>query len=205
MSFDALPEEDARAGERSVQRWRLILPLIAALVLIAASGAILYAMGHPLICKCGTVKLWEGRVMSSENSQHIADWYSFSHIIHGFIFYGLLWLVARKLPFGTRLVLATLVECAWEVIENTPFVIDRYRAATISLDYFGDSVINSTFDILFMVLGFFLAARLPVWLTVAIAIGLELFTGYMIRDNLTLNIVMLVWPLDAIRHWQAGR
>lgn len=138
------------------------------------------------------------------NSQHIFDWYSPSHVIHGFIFYGLLWLVARRWSIGIRLVIATIVEAAWEIFENTPSIINRYREATISLDDYGDSVLNSSVDILAMVLGFWLASRLPVWVTVALAIGLELFVGWMIRDNLALNIIMLLWPLDAIRQWQMG-
>lgn len=181
--------------------------IIAVVGLIALQAAILIAMGREPICKCGYVKLWHGVVMSSENSQHLSDWYSPSHIIHGFIFYGALWLVSRWIPmsFGTRLILAVAVEASWEVIENTDWLINRYRGQTVALDYYGDSVINSVMDILFMVLGFFMAAYLPVWLTVLIAVALELFVGVMIRDNLTLNVLMFVWPLDSVLQWQQGR
>ena len=179
--------------------------LVAAI--IAAAAVALYLMGHPLICKCGTVKLWHFDVESAENSQHLVDWYTPSHIIHGFLFYWLLWLASRWVPlsFGMRLVLAVAIEASWEVVENTHFVINHYREMTISLDYYGDSVINSVSDVLFMVLGFFLAARLPVWLTVVIVIALEVFIGAMIRDNLTLNVLMFLWPLDSMLSWQQGR
>ena len=173
--------------------------------IVAAAAAALYLMGHPLICTCGTVKLWHFDVQSAENSQHLFDWYTPSHLIHGFLFYWLLWLLSRPMSFGLRLVLAVAIEASWEVVENTDWVINHYREMTISLDYYGDSVINSVSDILFMVVGFFLAARLPVWLTVTIALALELFVGIMIRDNLTLNVLMFVWPLDSVLQWQQGR
>ncbi|GFO81490.1 MAG: UPF0314 protein [Methyloceanibacter sp.] len=177
---------------------------VAAGIVLAAAVA-LYAMGHPLICKCGYVKLWHFDVVSAENSQHIFDWYTPSHIIHGFLFYFLFWLIAPRSSFGTRLILAILVEAGWEVIENTDFVIDRYREATIALDYYGDSVLNSVSDMLFMIAGFVLAARMPVWLTVLIAVAMEVFTGIMIRDGLALNVLMLLWPSETVLQWQNSR
>ena len=179
--------------------------LIAVFVLVLATAATLYAMGQVPICKCGYVKAWHGVVASAENSQHVTDWYTFSHVIHGFAFYGLFWLIRRRWTFDRRLVAATITECAWEILENTDLIINRYREATISLDYYGDSVLNSVSDVSAMLLGFALAARLPIWVTVALVVAMELGVGYAIRDNLTLNIVMLLYPLDAIKAWQAAR
>ena len=178
--------------------------LVAGLAIVAAGAAFIYAMGHPAICTCGYVKLWHGVTYSPENSQHLTDWYTPSHVIHGIVFFGLLWLIGRRWPMGIRVLIALAIETGWEVFENTPLIINRYREVTISLDYFGDSVINSTFDILAMLVGFAIAWRLPVWVSVAAVIALEAFVGYFIRDNLTLNAIMLIYPFDAILEWQAG-
>lgn len=173
-----------------------------ALLVLLAGVAILFLMGRPPIATSGEIALW-GRV-GPDQSQMVFDWYSASHLIHGFLFYGLLHLLAPRMGMTPRLAIATVIETAWELLENSPIIIDRYREATIAMGYSGDSILNSASDIVLMIVGFWLARRLPVWAGIALVLVLELVPLLVIRDNLTLNVVMLLAPSDAIRAWQAG-
>jgi hypothetical protein len=177
---------------------------LGALLILAATAAILLAMGRPPICTCGTVALWEPSAASPRTSQMLADWYSPSHLVHGFLFYAALWLIARHRSIERRFLVALLVEVAWEVTENTQQIIDRYREATAAIGYNGDSVINSLSDAAMMAVGFLAARRLPVWASVLAVLALELVPLVVIRDNLTLNVLMLLAPSDAILEWQSG-
>ncbi|MDF1669493.1 MAG: DUF2585 family protein [Roseovarius sp.] len=177
-------------------------PYVITAMMVVITAVILLMMGRVPWCACG-IDMW-GTVNTAEGSQQLFDWYTPSHLLHGFIFYAVLWLVARRVDVGWRLVIAMLVEAAWEIAENTNAVIERYREVTISLDYFGDSVLNSVVDMLAMALGWWLSMRLPVWMSVAIVIGFEVLTMVIIRDGLALNVIMLLSPLEAIKVWQAG-
>ncbi|NOT71092.1 MAG: DUF2585 domain-containing protein [Hyphomicrobium sp.] len=181
-----------------------VSPYTVALWIVITAGITLLVLGRVPICACGSIKLWHGVVNSSENSQHLTDWYSFSHVLHGFLFYALLWWLTPSWSVPQRFAAAVAIEAGWEVLENTPLIIDRYRAATISLDYYGDSVVNSLADIAAMAVGFGLAAVLPVWATVALGVASEAGMAYVIRDNLALNILMLIHPIDAIKAWQSS-
>ena len=179
-------------------------PLIAAFLLVLLAAAILWLMGRPPICTCGQVDWWVNDAQSSRTSQMLADWYSPSHVVHGFLFYAALALLLKKTPVERCFLYAVGLEAAWEVIENSPVIIDRYREATIALGYTGDSVLNSVSDIAMMAVGFLAARKLPVWASVATVIALELIPLYVIRDNLTLNVWMLLAPSAWIIGWQAG-
>jgi len=184
-------------GDIGARHWAWVAAILALM------AGILLLMGRNPICTCGTVELWHA-AQDAGSSQHIADWYTLSHIIHGFLFYGLGWLLLRRRAPGERLILAVSIEAAWELLENSPLIINRYRDATIALGYTGDSVINSVADVAWMALGFAFARRAPIWLTVAVAIGFELLALAVIRDNLTLNVLMLVAPVEAVKLWQGG-
>ncbi len=176
----------------------------AVAAIVVAQAITLMWNGQPLICKCGHVSLWYANPSGPETSQQISDWYTFSHVLHGIGFYALFWWLCPRVPLGWRLAMAVGLEVSWELLENTPFIIDRYRQSALAQGYVGDSVLNSVFDTLAAVGGFFLARLLPVRGSAAFVVATELFCGYMIRDNLTLNIIQLLRPSEAISRWQTG-
>lgn len=181
---------------------------LAALLIIGVTALIEFLMGRLPICKCGYVLPWYNYANGPGNSQHLADWYTFSHIVHGILFYWFIWLISTKifrtrLPMQTGLILAIIIECAWEILENSPLIIDRYRTATMALDYYGDSIINSVMDCVWMILGFLIAWRIRWQYSFTLIIALELFAAYFIRDNLTLNVIMLIFPIESVKVWQS--
>jgi hypothetical protein len=179
------------------------MAILAALV--AVQVVALLALGKPAICSCGTVSVWYGNPSGPETSQQITDWYSFTHLTHGLVFYFALWVVAPRSSIGARLVAAVALEAGWEVLENTPMIIERYRQGGLAQGYYGDSIVNSVADTLVAVIGFVVAWRFPVWVTLVAAVALEVVLGYAIRDNLTLNVLQLVYPNETLTRWQSGR
>ena len=189
-----------------MRRLTLIPALIIWLCLIAIAAALLYGNGRSLICPCGTVQFFSASSAPAEDSQHFLDLYSFSHILHGLLFYAAIWLVARgRVPFLAGLLIATVLEGAWELFENSQYIINRYQGTEVSEHYNGDSVINAVGDILTMSLGFLLAWRLPVWASAALFVLIEVAMAWAIRDNLILNIISLTHPIEVISEWQEGR
>ena len=177
---------------------------IFSILLFGVQTAVLFLLGQPPICECGYVKLWEGVVLGSGNSQHLTDWYTFSHVIHGFLFYLALWYFFPRMPVATRFLIALGIEVGWEIVENTPWLIEHYREQALAQGYMGDSIINSLVDTLAEALGFLLAWRLPILAVVALGVGLELFVGFSIRDNLFLNVLGFFYQFEFISNWQSG-
>lgn len=172
--------------------------------LVALTATLEVGMGRSLKYNNGPIRLWVGDVNSDQNSQQIFDPYSFTHVIHGALFYGVTYVTMGPASVGARAVMAIAIESAWEVYENTDTVINRYRAATIALGYYGDSVTNSIADILCCLIGFVLARKLAWWWTVSWVVATEIALAITIRDNLALNIIMLIRPIEAIKQWQLG-
>lgn len=177
---------------------------VLVLGVIVLQALTLFLFGQPLVCECGHISLWAGDVFSSENSQQLSDWYSFSHVIHGFIFYFFATLVFKRVPWQARLLMAVGLEVGWEILENTPMIINHYREQALAQGYTGDSIINSLSDTMMMLFGFILAWRLPTWSIIILGIAMEVFVGFLIHDNLTLNTLNLFYQFDFIKEWQAG-
>ena len=198
-----MPTDEPGSNERLLGAARGDLPGILVVALgILVSVAL---MGRVWWCEAGDLWPWSWDVWSRHNSQHLVDPYSLSHLQHGLGLYLLLTvLLGRRLSSHWRVLTVALVEAAWEIFENTNWMIERYRESTISLDYYGDSILNSLGDYTMCLVGVMLARRIPWWATLGLCAVLELISVCWIRDSLLLNVLMLVYPVDAIRQWQMG-
>ena len=176
--------------------WGVVLGLMAVQVVV------LHLLGRVWICACGTIRFWVGDIHSSELSQQILDWYTPSHVIHGMIFYGILHLFLPRTPVLARLAIAVGIEVAWEIAENSPWVIEAYRKQALAAGYTGDSILNSVLDTVAMMTGFAIARLLPWQATVALALLAEVTVGALVHDNLTLNILNFIHRFPAIEAWQ---
>lgn len=179
-------------------------PYYACVLLIAVAAVILLLQGRVWWCQVGDMSPWSWDIWSAHNSQHIIDPYSFTHVLHGMLEFWLIGLVFRKIPLAWRFFIAVFIESSWEVAENSRYVIERYREVTISLDYFGDSIVNSLADIVCCATGFVIAWRLRFWRSLALFLATELILILTIRDSLLINILMLIYPIDSIKQWQMG-
>ena len=193
------PANDATAPTPLTSR-----PILVILALVVLAVFYLRWQGRIWWCACGSPNPISVKVNSQHNSQHLLDAYSFSHLLHGVIFYGVLWFFRGKLSLNVRAAIAAAIEIGWELLENSPIIINRYRSATVSLGYSGDSIFNSLGDIASFVAGFYVARKLGLKWSIIIFVGVELIMLWLMRDNLTLNVLMLLWPIDAIRKWQPG-
>ena len=172
--------------------------------IMLVQALVLHGMGRVWLCSCGTIRLWVGDIRSDEMSQQVTDWYTFSHIVHGILFYGLLRLLLPRLPVLSRLAIAVGIEATWEIAENTPWVIEAYRQQALARGYVGDSILNSLSDTLSMMTGFALASLLSWRVTLALAVAMEVVVGYLVHDNLTLNVLNFIHRFPAIEAWQSA-
>ena len=190
-----MPNLSARSRNRI-----FIFTLIATLTM----AVVLWLLGRRIWCKCGQWWPWSWDIYSLHNSQHLIDPYTFTHVLHGFVFFGGLWMLRHRLTAETRWTLCVIIEAVWEVLENTPLIIDRYRETTISLDYYGDSIANSVFDLAACLVGYLIAMRLRWYYTAILFFAVELALLLTIRDSLLLNVIMLLFPSESILEWQSA-
>jgi len=180
------------------------VPLGKTSLVIAVLAGVLWMLGRTLWCGCGQPVPWSWQVESRHNSQHLIDPYTFTHLLHGVVFFAVLSPLAGRVSGPTRWLIATVIEAAWEVLENTPLIIERYRAATISLDYYGDSIANSVFDVIACLVGYAITSRLRWYSSAALFVLVEAVLLVTIRDSLLLNVIMLVAPSETILQWQSS-